>query len=46
MAEDAPQVLYILTSVMAKAEDGETVRAGMVVLVGGKCEMAEAETCG
>lgn len=36
MAEEDALVLYILTSVMAKAEDCETVRAGMGLLVGGK----------
>lgn len=35
MAEEDALVLYILTSVMAKAEDCETVRAGMGLLVGG-----------
>ena len=46
MAEEAAQVLYISTSVMAKAENSETVRAGMGVLVGGKSKKAEAETSG
>lgn len=36
MAEEDALVLYISTSVMAKAEDCETVRAGMGLLVGGK----------
>ena len=36
MAEEDPLVLYILTSVVAKAEDCETVRAGMGFLVSGK----------
>ena len=36
MAEADALVLYILTSVMAKAEDCETVRAGTGLLVGGK----------
>lgn len=36
MAEENALVLYISTSVMAKAEDCETVRAGMVLLVGEK----------
>ena len=36
MAKEAALVLYILTSVMAKAEDCETLRAGMGLLVGGK----------
>jgi hypothetical protein len=46
MEEKAAQVLYISTSVTAKAENCETVRAGMGVLVDGKCEKAEAETGG
>ena len=36
MAEEDALVLYILTSVMAKAENCETVRAGMGLLVDGK----------
>ena len=36
MAEEEALVLYISTSIMAKAEDCETVRAGMGLLVDGK----------
>jgi hypothetical protein len=36
MTEEDALVLYISTSVMAKAEDCETVRAGMGLLVGEK----------
>jgi len=42
MAEEAAQVLYISTSGMAKAENCETVRAGMGVLVGVRWGMAES----
>jgi hypothetical protein len=35
MAEEDALVLYISTSVMAKAEDCETMRAGMGFLVSG-----------
>ena len=36
MADEDALVLYISTSGMAKAEDCETVRAGMGLLVDGK----------
>lgn len=36
MAEEEALVLYISTSVMVKAEDCETMRAGMGLLVDGK----------
>lgn len=36
MAEEDALVLYISTSIVAKAEDCETVRAGMDLLVSGR----------
>ena len=46
MAEEASRVLYISTSGMAKAEECETERAGMGLLVGGKMGKREEETGG